>query len=455
MELKKNMQIELEITGTTHDGSGVGRYEDFVVFVPACAEGEHVKVHIINVKKKLAYAKLLAVVRPALTRIDSDCPVYLKCGGCVFRHISYDEELRVKYIRVSDALRKIGGLETVPEEILGSPRVDGYRNKAQYPVGYGTDGKITAGFFAPHSHRIVSCLCCKLQPPVFADILKAVLKWMTDNSVAPYDEEKGTGLIRHIYIRRAQATGQTVVCLVINGIEQSLPCKEKLIEVLRKASPDIQGIVLNINKEQTNVILGKKCVTLFGSDRITDVLGGVKFEISPLSFYQVNSAQAARLYSVAADYADLTCKETLLDMYCGAGTIGLFMAHAAKEVIGVEIVKQAVEDAKRNAAINGIANASFVCADAGEAAKKLLAEKCHPDVVVLDPPRKGCDTLTIDSVVSMSPKRIVYVSCDPATLARDIKVFSQKGYACVRVKPVDMFPRTPHVECCALLEYNI
>jgi 23S rRNA (uracil1939-C5)-methyltransferase len=449
MELKKNVEIELEITGTTHEGSGVGRYEEFVIFVPFCAEGELVRAQILSVKKKLAYARLLEVKRQSPMRIEPDCPVFYKCGGCAFRHISYDEELRVKRLRVSDTLLKIGGLNIAPEEILGSNEIGGYRNKAQFPVGLGSDGGVIAGFFAPRSHRIINCMSCRLQPDLFEDILIAIIQWINDCKISTYDERTGKGLVRHVYIRRALSTGQTVVCLVINA--KSLPDADKIISLLRGISPDITGIILNINEAITNVILGAKCHTLWGSDRITDTLGSVKFEISPLSFYQVNSSQARRLYEIAESFAQLTGSETLLDMYCGAGTIGLFMAHSAKQIIGVEVVPEAIEDAKRNAAINGIDNARFICADAGEAADKLFSEGCRPDVVVLDPPRKGCNSLTINSVVSMEPSRIVYVSCDPATLARDLALFRQKGYECVRVKPVDMFPRTPHVECVALM----
>jgi 23S rRNA (uracil1939-C5)-methyltransferase len=449
MELKKNIEIELEITGTTHDGSGVGRYEEFVIFVPFCAEGELVRAQILSVKKKLAFARLLEVKRKSTVRIEPDCPVFYKCGGCAFRHISYDEELRIKELRVADALTKIGKLDIKPEEILGSNEIGGYRNKAQYPVGLGNDGGVITGFFAPRSHRIINCMSCRLQPVLFENILKTILQWMESCKISSYDERTGAGLVRHIYIRRAMSTGQTVVCLVINA--DNLPDADKLVSSLKGISSDITGIILNINKAITNVILGAKCHTLWGSDRITDTLGSVKFEISPLSFYQVNSSQARRLYEIAESFAQLTGTETLLDMYCGAGTIGLFMAHGAKQVIGVEVVPQAIDDAKRNAAINGTDNARFICADAGEAADKLFSEGGRPDIVVLDPPRKGCDTLTINSVVAMNPKRVVYVSCDPATLARDLALFGQKGYNCERVKPVDMFPRTAHVECVALM----
>lgn len=487
MELKKNMDIELEITGTTHDGSGVGRAYDFVLFVPGTSEGDLVRARVLSVKKRLAYAKLLEVVRPSPARVEPDCPVFLRCGGCAFRHIAYAEELRIKRRRVADALKKIGGLGLEPEPVLESPETEGYRNKAQYPVGPAFSpaaekapdpakaakrvpdrtwraagagqsvhvkqvSGVTAGFYAPHSHRIVGCTSCRLQPPVFEALLKAVLSWMKEFSVPPYDEQTGKGLVRHVFIRRAPATGETVVCLVING--GSCPGKDELVAALKAVLPDLKGVVININRERTNVILGRECATIYGSDRITDALGGVKYEISPLSFYQVNSAQTARLYALAEEFAGLRGDEMLLDMYCGAGTIGLFMANKVREVIGVEVVPEAVEDAKRNAEINGIKNARFICADAGKAAKRLLSEGCRPDVVVLDPPRKGCDAATIEAVVSMSPSRIVYVSCDPATLARDLKIFSEKGYLCGRVKPVDMFPRTPHVECCCLLELS-
>lgn len=449
MDLKKNQILELEITGMTHDGNGVGRIENFVIFVPACAQGELVRVQILSVKKNLAYAKLLEVIRLGESRIEPDCPVFMKCGGCTFRHITYEEELHVKWTRVRDALRKIAGIEMEPEEILGSENIDGYRNKAQYPVGYDRNGELIAGFYAPHSHRIISNMCCRLQPETFGKILAGVLKWMKSCGVSAYDETTGKGLVRHVYLRQARSTGQTVVCLVING--DSVPNADKLVDGLKKISPEICGIILNINKKRTNVILGSKCVTICGSELLTDTLGEVKYEISPLSFYQVNSAQTVKLYNIARDFAQLSAEDTLLDLYCGAGTIGLFMARSVKKVIGVEVVPEAIDDARRNAELNGIENADFICADAGEAAKRLLAEKCKPDVVVVDPPRKGCDDITINSIVEMAPRRVVYVSCDPATLARDIAIFTQKGYKCVRVKPVDMFPRTPHVECVALM----
>jgi 23S rRNA (uracil1939-C5)-methyltransferase len=451
MEIKKNTETIIEITGTTHDGSGVGRIGDFVVFVPNCAEGETVKVHILSVKKNLAYAKVLEIVKPSPKRIEPDCNSYIKCGGCAFRHISYDEELRLKYNRVCDAFRKFSGVTLKPEEILASPKTDNYRNKAQYPVGKNKDGRVIAGFYAPHSHRIVECENCNLQPQSFASILNEVISWANEYKIEPYDERTGNGILRHIFIRKAFTTGQTMLCLVINAKPSSLPHTKELISKVTSTAAEVCSIVLNVNNANTNSIMGKTCTTIYGSETITDVLGDVKFEISPLSFYQVNSVQALNLYSIAADFANLNGSETLLDMYCGTGTIGLFMAKKAKSLIGVEIISQAVENAKRNAKINGIENARFICGDSGKAAEQLLSEKCCPDVVVVDPPRKGCDLLTVDSISSMNPKRIVYVSCDPATLARDVKLFTERGYSCERIKPVDMFPRTHHVETVVLM----
>jgi len=442
--LSKNLEIEIEITGTTHDGSGVGRYEDMVIFTPGCTLGDRIKVRIVAIKKSYAFGKLLKIIRPSLQRIKVDCPVFSKCGGCVFRHISYEGELRIKEQRVKDTIAKLAHIVIEPEPIVGSPQITGYRNKAQYPVGI-IGGELLIGFFAGHSHRIIESSGCPLQPPIFEAVLKAFRKWIEVAHVTVYDEFEGKGLLRHIFIRQAEATGELMACAVING--GSLPSCELLINLLQYAAPQITSIVFNINRENTNVIMGDKTVTLWGKECITDILGGVKFEISPLSFYQVNSLQAEQLYAAAADFAKLTGDELLLDLYCGAGTIGLFMASRVKKVIGVEVVPQAVEDARHNAEINGISNAEFICADAEQTAEKLLAQGLCPDVVVVDPPRKGLTVGTINAIVQMSPKRVIYVSCDPATLARDIAIFIERGYVCKRVKPFDMFPRTAHVEC--------
>ena len=331
---------------------------------------------------------------------------------------------------------------------MGSDRLDGYRNKAQYPVG-NSDNGIYTGFYALHSHRIVKCDDCKLQPTEFKDILDVIRNYAHKNGVSAYDEALNSGVLRHIYIRKAEKTNQLMVCLVING--ERLPNENNLCHSLIKVNENIKSIVVNINQNKTNVILGEKCRTLYGDDHITDILCDVKVKLSPLSFYQVNRNMAQQLYKVAAEFAQPRGK-TVLDLYCGAGTIGLSMACLAKQIIGVEIVPEAIEDAKFNAKANGIENAEFYCGDALFAAKQLAQKDIHPDVVVLDPPRKGIDSQLVDIITDeFAPERVVYVSCDPATLARDIFLFEQKGYKAIKVQPVDLFPRTPHVESVALL----
>lgn len=447
MSLSKSMETEMEITGMTHDGDGVGRMENMPVFVPGSAQGDRIRVRITGDKKAYAYGRLLEVLRPSPARIEVDCPVFRPCGGCAFRHIAYSEELDIKRRRVRDALSRIGGLGLEPEPVEGSELIDGYRNKAQIPV-QNIDGAVRIGFYARHSHRIVEYSKCRLQPPVFEDVLDAFRRWIDRSGVTAYEESDGSGLLRHIYIRQAGGTGELMACAVING--GTVPHPEILIDALRRVGAD--SILLNINRHRGNVILGRQCVTLWGKDKITDILCGRRFEISPLSFYQVNRRQAEKLYAAAAGMAQLTGNEQVLDLYCGAGTIGLTLADRAKWVTGVEIVPQAVEDARANVALNGISNADFFCADAETAAASLPGHGRLPDVVIVDPPRKGLTGQTIDSILRMNPARIVYVSCDPATLARDLALFDAGGYRCVRVKPFDMFPRTPHVECCSLLE---
>lgn len=448
MEIKKNDIIELDISGTSHDGFGIGRYGDFVIFTPACSEGDKIKAKIVSVKKNMAYARLEQIIVPSTSRMLSDCEVYDKCGGCVFRHISYDEELRIKQKRVKEALQKIGHINVEPNPIIGCSNINGYRNKAQYPVAL--EKSLLIGFYAKGSHRIIGCKNCLLQPKSFENILNIFEQWITQNNIAIYDEKTGIGLLRHIYIRQAEVSGEMMVCAVING--DDIPEKGSLIELLTKNSPQIVSVVLNINKRNTNVILGNSCQIIWGKDTITDILCGLKIEISPLSFFQVNRTQAERLYNIVSEFAGLTGHETLLDLYCGAGTIGLSMASKVKKIIGVEIVPQAIQNAKVNAKINNILNATFICADAEQAAQTLLIEKTNIDIIVVDPPRKGCTSETINSIIKINPQRIVYVSCDPATLSRDLNLFEQNNYRCEKVQPVDMFARTGHVECVVLIE---
>ncbi len=448
MPLQKNQIIELQITGTSAEGFGVGRFEGQCVFVPGAAKGDLLSVHVIKITKKLAYGKIEKIIEPSLYRQEIDCTIFHQCGGCVYRHIKYEQECEIKYQRVKDALERIGHIDTPVDPVIKCENFKGYRNKAQYPVQ--SDGEtVKIGFYAAHSHRIIDCTACHLQPDVFNDIVIVCREWIVQEKISCYDEISGTGLLRHIYLRIAAATKDVMVCLVANG--KHIPKSDLLISRLTEAFSQIKSIQLNINCEKTNVILGKKCVTLWGQAYITDILCGCKFCISPLSFYQVNHAQAEKLYRLAQDYAGLTGKEVLLDLYCGTGTIGITMARKVKKLIGVEIVPQAVADAKQNAQINEITNAEFICSDASTAALELEERGIHPDVIILDPPRKGCNSDLIAITARMEPGRIVYVSCDPATLARDLALFLEKDYQTVKVTPVDMFPRTPHVETVCLL----
>ena len=447
MELKKNDRINLKIDSCSADGSGIGRYNGMAIFVPAAAVGDEITAHILKVKKNYAFAKIENILVPSADRIKPKCPVYLKCGGCAFSHINYEAEKKIKAEHVAECLHRIGGVFPELEEIIGGNDCR-YRNKAQFPVAL-ENGEMRAGFYSPHSHRVVHCPDCLLQPPEFEGILDVFARYVRENGVSVYDETAHTGLLRHIYLRKGSASGEIMVCAVVNG--NYLPAEEKLVEALLEKESTIKSIILNTNTKKTNVILGDRCRTLWGSDYITDILCSLKFRISPLSFYQVNRDQAERLYNKAAEYAGLTGSETVLDLYCGAGTIGLSMASKAKEIIGVEIVPQAVEDAKINAAENGITNARFICGDASQAAALLREQGICPDVIILDPPRKGCGEDLLKTAAQMEPQRIVYVSCDPATLARDCAVLKTLGYEAIKAAPVDMFPRTGHVETVVLM----
>ncbi len=450
--MKKNDEFEIEITGMTVEGNGVGHKDSLAVFVAGTAVGDRVLAHAIKVKKNYAIAKVKEILSPSPDRIEVDCPVFSRCGGCVYRHISYAAELKIKQQRVEDAFRRIGGLPLTLQPIVGCETTDGYRNKAQLPLGE-EKGKAKIGFYSFHSHNITDCSSCKLQPELFSKIAEEFRSWIEENRISIYDESTHKGLVRHLYLRCSESCKEVAVCIVING--SALPHADSLWEKL--SALGVTGLSLNINTEKTNVILGNKIKNLFGKSSITDSLLGTQFEISPLSFYQVNRLQTEKLYSIAAEYANLTPDTVLLDMYCGVGTIGLTMAKKVKSLIGVEIVAPAIENAKENAKRNSITNARFICADAAAAAEKLKDEGIKPNVIILDPPRKGCDEELIRTVVQMLPERIVYVSCDPATLARDCAIFDTLGYRVAEengtnlVTPVDMFPRTAHVETVALL----
>lgn len=450
MALKKNDEITLEITALSSQGSGVGHYEKMAVFVEGAVTGDKILAHIIKVKSSYAIGIIKKIFKPSKFRIESDCPVSSQCGGCSYRHISYEHELEMKKQRVQDALTRIGGLDVKVEEILSCENTNRYRNKGQYPVAMDKNGKTLMGFYAKKSHRVVDCPDCKIAPKEFEKLLGVVKRWAAQCGVTIYDEQTGRGLLRHVYLRKGQKTGQTMVCLVVKS--DNVPKTDLLCKQLIEADGSVCSIILNVNSEKTNVILGSTCKTLYGKDYIEDVLCGLTFRIGALSFYQVNPCGAEILYDRARQYANLCGNETVLDLYCGAGTIGLSMAKYAKRVIGVEIIEQAIENAKQNARLNKIENARFICSDAGTAAQTLLCEGLNPDVIVLDPPRKGCSPETIDACVKMQPQRIVYVSCDPATLARDCKIFAENGYETQKATAVDMFPRTVHTECVALIE---
>ena len=456
MPLQKNQILTLRIERLSSDGSGVAHSADGeAVFVPGTAPGDEARVRIVKDCGRYAFGILDELLTPSPDRIPVDCPVAGPCGGCSLRHLDYAAELRAKQESVLDAFRRIGGLEVPVLDILPSPDVDRYRNKVQFPVGIDKNGVPCIGFYAGRTHRIVPCPDCKLQPSVLNEIGNALCAFFAQQGIRPYDEQSGKGLVRHIFLRRGAHSGQIMVCLVCTRAK--LPHAEQLCTALRGQFPAISTILLNVNAKNTNVILGSENHILYGPGYIEDTLCGVPVRLGPLSFYQVNTLAAERLYGVAAQYAQLSPDDTLLDLYCGMGTIGLSMAEQCRELIGVEIVPEAIESAKANAARMGEAVAAksrFFCADAGQAATQLAAEGLHPDIVMLDPPRKGCDEATLSAVVRMAPRRVVYVSCNPATAARDAAWLEQNGYHAEKVQPVDLFPRTKHVETVVLLSHK-
>ena len=453
MPLQKNQLLTLRIERLSNDGSGVAHSsEGEAVFVPGTAPGDEAQVRIVKDCGRYAFGILDKLLTPSPDRIPVDCAVAGPCGGCSLRHLDYAAELRAKQESVADAFRRIGGLDVPVLDALPSPEVDRYRNKVQFPVGRDKDGAPCIGFYAGRTHRIVPCPDCKLQPGVLNDIGNTLCAFFAAHGIQPYDEERGKGLVRHIFLRRGAHSGQIMVCLVCT--RPKLPHSDELVALLREKFRDIATILINVNAKKTNVILGEESVTLYGPGCIEDTLCGVPVRLGPLSFYQVNTLAAERLYGVAAEYAQLEPDDVLLDLYCGMGTIGLSMAGHCRELIGVEIIPEAIDSAKANAARMGDAVAAksrFFCADAGEAAARLAAEGLRPDVIMLDPPRKGCDETTLSAVVQMSPRRVVYVSCNPSTAARDAAWLEEHGYHAEKVQPVDLFPRTRHVETVVLL----
>lgn len=444
MELAKNQEHTVTIEGYGEGGMGVARIDGHVVFVHGALRGEKCRVLILKTLKSVAFAKVLEVIEPSSERITPDCPYFPRCGGCTYRHIRYEEELRLKKQRVQDNLSRIGGSDVTVEEILGARDTLRYRNKAQYPVS--KDGAV--GFYRARTHEVIECEHCLLVKPEADAAAEALREYMQSCRVAGYDEKTGRGLVRHLYIR-SNAAGESLVCVLVNG--DKLPKEDRLVALLRDACPKCTGIVLGTNTKKGNVILGDRYRTLWGSDRLEDTLCGKTFRLSVPSFYQVNRVQAERLYAKAIEFAGLTGQETVLDLYCGAGTITLALSDHAKKVLGAEIVPEAIDDARENAARNGVKNAEFFCGDASDVAKKLARENLRPDVITVDPPRKGLAADVVESIAEMQPGRVVYVSCDSATMARDVKRLADLGYTAQRACAVDMFPRADHVETVVLL----
>jgi len=450
--LNKNDVVTLEITALTNEGSGVGHYgadensRGMAVFVPFTAVGDVISCRIVKVLKSYAYGRLEAILTASLDRVENYCPVYGKCGGCCFRHISYEAELRAKEGFVRDAFGRIGGLSPEMLPIRGSESVDGYRNKLQMPLSR-QDGRTVCGFFSERSHRVIPTERCALQPEIFAEIANFVTEQADRLRISVYNEEKHEGVLRHVYLRRGHYSGEICLCLVAR---RKVPEFQKLAKSVTERFPQITGVVLNINREKTNVILGDEEIVLAGKPDISDTMCTIKVEISPRAFYQVNAPAAEALYAQAAEFAEPEGK-LLLDLYCGAGTITLALSDHAKKVLGAEIVPEAIDDARENAARNGVKNAEFFCGDASDVAKKLARENLRPDVITVDPPRKGLAADVVESIAEMQPGRVVYVSCDSATMARDVKRLADLGYTAQRACAVDMFPRADHVEAVCLL----
>ncbi len=459
----KNQIVTITIEDIGNDGEGIGKYEGYTLFVKGAVVGDVAKVKVLKAKKTYGYAKVEELITPSKDRVAPNCPVAGKCGGCQLQHLSYSRQLIYKADKVKNCLLRIGGiteerLQAVIEPILGMEEPYHYRNKAQYPVGTGKDGKPVMGFYAGHSHNIIDCTDCAIQEPVNAVILPVIKAFMEEKNISSYDEETGKGLLRHVLTRVGFKTREVMVCLIING--RKFPHASELAEkvsavVERFCDTDgnggyvLKSFCLNVNTEKTNVILGQEILPVYGENHITDYIGNIRYRISPLSFYQVNPKQTVKLYEKALEYAELTGNEIVWDLYCGIGTISLFLAQKAKCVYGVEIIPQAIEDAKVNSKLNNLNNAQFFVGAAEEVMPAKYKESggtMKADVICVDPPRKGCEESLLDTVVAMEPKRIVYVSCDPATLARDVKYLEEKGYMLKRVCPVDQFGHTGHVE---------
>ena len=456
MEIKKNNDYEIVIEDLTMSGEGVGRIDGYALFVKDTIPGDVVIAKAIKLKKNYGYGRLIKVLTPSKDRVEAKCPVAKACGGCTLMAMNYEKQLEFKRKLIENNLTRIGGLKDIEvPPVIGMDNPYRYRNKAQFPVGTDKEGNIVMGFYAGRTHSIIPNEDCLIGADINAGILAVIKDYMLKNHIKPYDENSQTGLVRHILIRTGFTTGEIMVCLVIN--DEKLPKSDELIKSLLNLnfSDDrkIASIMTNTNTENTNVILGRKCSLLYGREYIEDYIGNVKYQIGPLSFYQVNPVQTKKLYGLALEFAGLTGNETVWDLYCGIGTISLFLAQKARKVYGVEIVPEAIADAKNNARINGIDNVEFYVGKAEEVLPdKYEKENVYAEVIVVDPPRKGCDETLLETMIKMSPERIVYVSCDSATLARDLKYLTERGYEVKRMQGVDQFCHSGHVECVTLLQ---
>jgi 23S rRNA (uracil1939-C5)-methyltransferase len=450
MEYRKNDMVTLKIEDCGVDGEGIGKVDGFTVFVKDAVIGDTVRAKIMKSKKKYGYGRLEEILEPSEYRTEPVCACARQCGGCQLQAVSYEQQLAFKEKKVRDHLERIGGFSDLPmEPIIGMEQPFHYRNKAQFPVGTDKNGHLVTGFYAGRTHTIIENRDCALGAPENKEILDRVLTYMEENRISAYDEKTGKGLVRHILIRNGYYTGEWMVCLIVNG--KRLPAEEKLVETLKKL-PGMTSIMLNINQKRNNVILGEKLRLLYGKPYITDKIGDISYQISPLSFFQVNPQQTGRLYQKALEYAQLKGDEVVWDLYCGIGTISLFLAQQAKFVRGVEIVPQAIENARENAERNHIENVEFFVGKAEEVLPREYEKNgIYADVIVVDPPRKGCDEQLLMTILKMQPKRVVYVSCDSATLARDLKYLCGNGYRLEKVCPVDQFAQTTHVETVVLM----
>lgn len=449
IDIRKNSNYIIDITGMTHDGQGVGRIEGFTVFADGALEGEQVEIKVIKLNKTYAVGKLLHILKPSAGRVDPFCGAYTRCGGCSLQHLDYNSQLLFKTNMVRESIKRIGKLEDVTvHDTIGMQSPKNYRNKAQYPVSI-VNGTVVAGFYARRSHDVIDSSECGIQDKAGNDVRIIVREFINDFKITVYDENTGKGLLRHVMVRVGFRTGEVMAVLVVNG--NSLPYSQELVNRLVTGVPGIKSIYLNINKDNTNIITGNENIKLYGSDTITDYIGKYKFHISPLSFFQVNPLQTEVLYGKALEYAGLTGSETVFDLYCGIGTISLFLSEKAGKVYGIEVVEDAVSDARRNAELNGAGNVEFIAGEAEKIIPEMYGQGVRADVVVMDPPRKGCDDALLKTLVEMKPDRMVYVSCNPATLARDLKYLAENGYRTAEVQPVDMFPWTAHVETVVLM----